>query len=153
MLQVAASDKTGHRNNVVYTRRLIEAEDYASPEADLFTTQIRPSDAIRIAVIRSQSETMLCACASLSPRAICVTSLHQNKTNGDNMRICRLYPVHAGGKHEFKWEWRSEHCDRRSRRKFDFFYDCMEDARSRGFRVILAQPTGESSPTHYSLAL
>jgi hypothetical protein len=69
------------------------------------------------------------------------------------MRICRLYPVRAGGKHEFKWEWRSEHCDRRSRRKFDFFYDCMEDARRRGFRVILQQPIGETSPAHYSLAV
>jgi hypothetical protein len=73
-------------------------------------------------------------------------------TNGATMRICRLYPVQAEDRHKFKWEWRSERCDRRSSRKFDFFYDCMEDARSHGFRVILQHPIGETSPTHYSLA-
>src|SRR5688572_30765925 len=70
---------------------------------------------------------------------------------GANMRMCKIYPIHAGDKHGFKWEWRSEGCERRSSRKFDFFYDCMEDARSHGFRVILPQPTGDTAPAHYSL--
>jgi hypothetical protein len=67
------------------------------------------------------------------------------------MRICKVYPVHAAQGQKFKWEWRSEHCDRRSKRKFDFFFDCVEDARKQGFGVILQQPTGETAPTHYSL--
>jgi hypothetical protein len=67
------------------------------------------------------------------------------------MRICRLYPVHATDRHEFKWEWRSEDSRRRSARKFEFFHDCMEDARSHGFSVILQQPTGETAPMRYAL--
>ena len=65
------------------------------------------------------------------------------------MRLCKLYPVQARGSREFKWEWRSEH--RRSDRKFAFFYDCMEDARSHGFSVVLQHAIGETSPAHYSL--
>jgi len=67
------------------------------------------------------------------------------------MRICRLYAVPARDGHEFKWEWRSEYCDRRSRKRFDFFHDCMEPARRQGFRIMLQQPTGESAPARYSL--
>lgn len=68
------------------------------------------------------------------------------------MRICKLYPVHTEGSPKFKWEWRSQHCHGRSGSTFDLFYDCMEDARRQGFRVVLQQPIGETSPTHYSLA-
>jgi hypothetical protein len=71
-------------------------------------------------------------------------------TNKDStriiMRICRLHPVHLANPEEFKWEWRCEHCERRSSKSFDFFYDCMEDARRKGFRVVLQKPVGESAP-------
>jgi hypothetical protein len=67
------------------------------------------------------------------------------------MQICRLFSVDAAGRHEFKWEWRSERSGRRSSRRFDFFYDCMDDARRQGFKVILDEPRGDSAPTRYAL--
>ena len=65
------------------------------------------------------------------------------------MLSCRLYPVHTSA-HQFKWEWRSDACGRRSSKRFDFFHDCMEDARRNGFKVIL-DPPGDAAPAHESM--
>ena len=67
------------------------------------------------------------------------------------MRICRLYPVHSTNVHDFKWEWRSERCERRSSKKFDLFHDCMQDARRHGFEVMLQQAVGECAPARHAL--
>jgi hypothetical protein len=66
------------------------------------------------------------------------------------MRNCRLYPVH-GSERRFEWEWRSNDCKRRSSKRFDFFHDCMEDARSHGFTVVLQKPVGRSAPSYRSI--
>jgi hypothetical protein len=67
------------------------------------------------------------------------------------MRSCGLYPVAGAGSHEFKWEWRSEDCRRRSGKHFDYFHDCMEDARNNGFRVLLPEPTGATAPAYFAV--
>jgi hypothetical protein len=67
------------------------------------------------------------------------------------MRSCRLYPVRVANSDAFNWEWRCEQSERRSSRTFDFFHDCMEDARLEGFRVVLEKPVGESAPARHSV--
>jgi hypothetical protein len=62
-----------------------------------------------------------------------------------------VVPVHKAAGNDFMWEWRSEACKRRSPTEFALFHDCMEDARRRGFRVILDRPTGEMAPGRYAL--
>ncbi|MGZ8209679.1 MAG: hypothetical protein ACXWUH_04160 [Burkholderiales bacterium] len=52
--------------------------------------------------------------------------------------ICHIYPVAAGGG-TFHWKWRSGEGNRKSDREFDFFYDCVEDARSHGVHIDLSQ--------------
>src|SRR5688500_6262880 len=69
------------------------------------------------------------------------------------MRDCRIVPVFRLSQEGFRWEWRAELCERRSRRTFLFFHECMEDARRNGFRVLLARPTGEMAPGHFALDL
>jgi hypothetical protein len=64
------------------------------------------------------------------------------------MHMCRLYPVHSAKPHEFEWEWR---CERRSPKTFAFFHDCMDDARRKGFRVVLDNRVGESTPARHSV--
>jgi hypothetical protein len=149
ILQSAASDKPVHRNNVVHAHTLIG--ESAGRQTD--------GDAVPDATgLPSQSFIMkgkrCCAPAPTYRRAtICVALCIRTKCQGGipKVRICKLYPVHAASSPEFKWEWRSDDCGRRSGRKFDFFYDCMADARSHGFKPILPQPTGDSAPAHYAV--
>jgi hypothetical protein len=68
------------------------------------------------------------------------------------MRSCRLVAVRNVEGREFMWEWRSTVGERRSARRFALFHDCLEDARGRGFYVVLERPTGEMAPHRYSLA-
>jgi hypothetical protein len=51
---------------------------------------------------------------------------------------CRIYPVASGGG-AFQWRWRCKNGKRKSQRAFELFYDCVEDARSHGVDVDLAQ--------------
>ena len=49
--------------------------------------------------------------------------------------ICRIYPVPAPeGAFQWKWQWEGE---RKSSRAFEWYYDCVEDARSHGARINL----------------
>jgi hypothetical protein len=67
------------------------------------------------------------------------------------MQTCRIVPVHTPGAAEFSWEWRSERCKQRSKRRFGLFYHCVEDARGHGFEVRMDQPTGANAPGRHSL--
>ena len=50
--------------------------------------------------------------------------------------ICHIYPVHVTGG-TFQWKWRCKDGKRKSDRAFEWFYDCVEDARSHGAEVDL----------------
>ena len=67
------------------------------------------------------------------------------------MRTCRLVAVHGLNGVDFAWEWRSERGSRRSSRRFGLFHDCMDDARSHGYEVVMDRPTGPNAPAQYAL--
>ena len=50
--------------------------------------------------------------------------------------MCQIYPVHVNGG-TFHWRWRDKDGKRKSDRAFEWFYDCVEDARSHGGDVDL----------------
>ena len=54
------------------------------------------------------------------------------------MMICHIYPVALPGG-AFEWKWRCRDGKRKSSRAFPLFYECVEDARSHGVDVDLAQ--------------
>jgi hypothetical protein len=56
--------------------------------------------------------------------------------------------VHVAARtpHGFRWVWRREDGLAQSRRAFDFFYDCVADARASGYEVRLGNPR-DSAPT------
>jgi hypothetical protein len=67
------------------------------------------------------------------------------------MRECRVIPVLKVEGRDFMWEWRSTACERRSKRRFALFHDCLEDARKGGFDVVLEPATGEMAPGRHAL--
>lgn len=52
--------------------------------------------------------------------------------------LCQIYPV-ASTAGAFQWKWRCKDGKRKSDRAFELFYDCVEDARSHGGDIDLAQ--------------
>lgn len=54
------------------------------------------------------------------------------------MKTCHIYPV-AAGPGAYHWKWRCVDGKRKtaSKRAFELFYDCVEDARSHGAAIDL----------------
>lgn len=49
------------------------------------------------------------------------------------LRPCEIYPVRVQYGHGFLWEWLAMESDAHSNQPFDMFFDCLEDARTRGY--------------------
>jgi hypothetical protein len=52
--------------------------------------------------------------------------------------ICHIYPV-AARAGVYQWKWRGADGKQKCSRTFDWFYDCVEDARSHGAAIDLAR--------------
>ncbi len=66
--------------------------------------------------------------------------------------LCHIYPVAASGG-AFQWKWRCKDGKRKSDRAFDLFYDCVEDARSHGADIDLAQAHREIAGANLNLKI
>ena len=49
------------------------------------------------------------------------------------LQPCEIYPVATQVGHGYVWEWSAVADDAKSRRPFDMFFDCLEDARHNGY--------------------
>jgi hypothetical protein len=49
------------------------------------------------------------------------------------LRPCEIYPVPSGSGNGFSWEWSAIGEIGRSKRCFELFFDCLDDARSHGY--------------------
>jgi hypothetical protein len=49
------------------------------------------------------------------------------------LRPCEIYPVPSGSGNGFVWEWSSEGDVGSSKRCFELFFDCLDDARKHGY--------------------
>jgi hypothetical protein len=56
------------------------------------------------------------------------------------MRTVHIDYIPAATPQGYRWIWRSEHGAVESDRAFDLFYDCVADARKRGYDVQLGRP-------------
>ena len=66
--------------------------------------------------------------------------------------MCQVYPVESTAG-VFQWKWRCKDGKRTSDRSFEMFYDCVEDARSHGGDVDLAQTHREITSANASLKI
>jgi hypothetical protein len=51
--------------------------------------------------------------------------------------ICQIYPV-SYGESRYQWRWRCPDGKQQSSRAFEFFFECVEDARTHGCKVDLS---------------
>jgi hypothetical protein len=49
------------------------------------------------------------------------------------LRPCEIYPVPSGSGNGFVWEWSAVGEPGKSRRCFEMFFDCLDDARRHGY--------------------
>jgi hypothetical protein len=49
------------------------------------------------------------------------------------LQPCEIYPVATQIGHGYVWEWSAVADEAKSRRCFDMFFDCLEDARQHGY--------------------
>lgn len=49
------------------------------------------------------------------------------------LRPCEIYPVSTRVGHGYVWEWSAMADEAHSRRSFDLFFECLEDARHHGY--------------------
>ena len=56
-------------------------------------------------------------------------------------RKVEIVDVPAPTRQGYRWQWRSTDNAVGSNRAFDLFYECVEDARARGYEVDLARGT------------
>ncbi len=49
------------------------------------------------------------------------------------LRPCEIYPVRVPFGNGYVWEWSAVGRPADSKRSFDLFFDCLEDARKHGF--------------------
>ena len=62
------------------------------------------------------------------------------------MLYAKIYAVPAPGSRLFVWRWCTADGRKRSRRAFDFYFHCLEDARRKGYRVELTHAYGITAP-------
>jgi hypothetical protein len=62
------------------------------------------------------------------------------------MATAVIYSVSTGNNSEFQWKWRCESENRESAASFALYYDCLSDARARGYRVEAMEARGDSAP-------
>ena len=49
------------------------------------------------------------------------------------LQPCEIYPVTTHVGYGYVWEWSAVGDEAKSRRPFDMFFDCLEDARQNGY--------------------
>jgi hypothetical protein len=49
------------------------------------------------------------------------------------LRPCEIYPVPSGSGNGFVWEWSAVGEAGKSKRCFELFFDCLDDARRHGY--------------------
>lgn len=49
------------------------------------------------------------------------------------LRPCEIYPVGTGSGYGYIWEWSAVERGMGSKHAFDFFFDCLDDARKHGY--------------------
>jgi hypothetical protein len=49
------------------------------------------------------------------------------------LRPCEISPVRTSSGYGYVWEWSALQGKTHSQRSFDMFFDCLEDARKRGY--------------------
>jgi hypothetical protein len=49
------------------------------------------------------------------------------------LRPCEIYPVKTQVGYGYVWEWSAVADEAKSRRSFDLFFECLEDARRNGY--------------------
>ena len=54
--------------------------------------------------------------------------------------VAHISSVSAPNPYGYVWRWKSEDGAATSLRAFPFFYDCLSDARARGYEVKLGPP-------------
>ena len=61
------------------------------------------------------------------------------------MKIAYVYAVTSGT--HFSWKWRSSAGKEESSAPFNYYYECVEDARKHGFEAEFQSREGKSVPT------
>ena len=61
------------------------------------------------------------------------------------LRPCEIYPIRTATGNGYVWEWAAIERDLKSKRTFDLFFDCLDDARTHGYEphFIDAQRGGD----------
>ena len=49
------------------------------------------------------------------------------------LRPCEIYPVRVSCGNGYVWEWSAVEGSLKSKRMFDLFFDCLDDARMHGY--------------------
>ena len=49
------------------------------------------------------------------------------------LRPCEIYPIRVPCGNGYVWEWAAVERATKSKRTFDLFFDCLDDARSHGY--------------------
>jgi hypothetical protein len=62
------------------------------------------------------------------------------------MNTAQIYSIPIKSASGFGWKWRSAEGETVSRQWFIFYYDCLSDARRRGYHVELQRRHGPDSP-------
>lgn len=55
------------------------------------------------------------------------------------LRPCEIYAVGVPLGHGYVWEWCAIDADSKSKRTFELFFDCLEDARHNGYEPHFLQ--------------
>jgi hypothetical protein len=49
------------------------------------------------------------------------------------LRPCEIYPVRTASGNGYVWEWSAVERAKKSKRTFDLFFECLDDARANGY--------------------
>ena len=62
------------------------------------------------------------------------------------MSRARIVHVPAESRFGYRWQWTSADGSAAAGSTFDFFYECIQDARAHGHEVVLARAHGQCAP-------
>jgi hypothetical protein len=69
------------------------------------------------------------------------------------MKKAEIYATAAGGTPGYVWNWRCRETGAGSATSFPLYFDCVADAREKGYEVELTQASGLSAPGGAGFAL
>lgn len=62
------------------------------------------------------------------------------------MKAAEIFATASKGANGYTWKWRTADGKTESKQTFNFYYECLEDARNNGYVVELAQAQGNTAP-------